>query len=130
MIQSVFLLILIMAVGNIDCTTSLGYIYNATYASTNISAIITYQNTCSECICYGFFSSVPPLYVGLNCYKNNKTCALFANYSSASMVKIYLNSTFIFIQQPSLQNTITGNLESIHENMKKWKPSSKFRFLI
>ena len=108
MIRLVFLLILIVAVTNIYCATRIGYIYNATYASTNITAIVTYNNTCSECICYGFFSSVSPLYVGLNCYKNNKTCALFANYSSSSIVKSDVNSIFIFIQQPPPQNTTTG----------------------
>jgi len=102
-----------MAIGNIDCTTRIGYIYNATYASNNITAIITYTNTCYECICYGFFSSVPPLYVGLNCYQNNKTCALFANYSAISTVQIDFNSTFIFIQQPPTQNTTTGNYTSM-----------------
>jgi len=110
MIRLVFLLILTVAVIKIDCTARVGYIYNATYVSTNIVTIITYQNTCSECICYGFFSSVPPLYVGFNCYKNNNTCALFANYSSSSStVMINLNSTFIFIQQPPSQNATTGN---------------------
>ncbi len=109
MIRSVFLLILIVTVVNIDCTTRIGYIYNAAYGSTNTTTIVAYKNACSECICYGFFSSVSPLYVGLNCYKNNKTCALFTNYSSSSTININLNSTFIFIQQPPSQNTTTGN---------------------
>ena len=109
MIPSVFLLILIVAVTNIHCTTPVGYIYNATYTSTNITAIITHKNTCSECICYGFFSSVPPLYVGLNCNANNKTCALFANYSSSATMRIDFDSAFIYIQQPPSQNTTTGN---------------------
>jgi hypothetical protein len=93
----------------IDCTTRVGYIYNATFVSNDTITVITYENACSECICHAFFLSVPPLYVGLNCYKNNKICALIANYSSPSMMKTNLNSTFIFIQQPPLQNTTTGN---------------------
>jgi hypothetical protein len=110
MIQSVFFLILIMSVINTVCTTRIGYIYNTTYASTtNTSVVITYRNTCSECICQAFFSRVPSLYVGLNCYTNNKTCTLFTNYSSPSTVTINLNSTFIFIQQPPLENTTAGN---------------------
>ena len=109
MIRSVFLPILIMTVVNIDCTTRIGYIYNASYVSNNIPDVVTYKNECSEFICYGLFSSVPPLYVGLNCYKNNKTCALFANYSSPSATKIDPNSIFIFLQQPPSQNTTTGN---------------------
>ncbi len=109
MILPVFLLILIVAVVNIDCTTRIGYICNAAYVSTNITAVSTYKNACTECICYGFFSSVPSLYVGLNCYENNKTCELFANYSSPSTIMTDLNSTFIFIQLPPSQNTITGN---------------------
>jgi len=109
MIRSVFLLILIMALVNIACTISIGYIYNVSYVSTNISAVVTYENTCSECICHGLVASVPPLYVGLNCYTNNKTCVLFANYSSPSTIKIDFNSTFIFIQPPPSQNTTTGN---------------------
>ncbi|CAF1311253.1 unnamed protein product [Adineta steineri] len=46
----------------------------------------------------------------MNCYTNNNTCELFANYSSSSsssIVKFDLNSIFIFIQQPPLQNPAT-----------------------
>ncbi|CAF0863493.1 unnamed protein product [Adineta steineri] len=100
-----------MAVVNIDCTIRIGYIYNATYVSTNITTVITYNNSCSECICDGFLSTVPSLYVGLNCYTNNKTCALFANYLlSSSTIKIDLNSIFIFIQQSLSQNTTTESI--------------------
>ncbi len=102
-------MILAVIIIDIDCTTPVGYIYNATYVSNNTKVVITYKNTCSECICNGFFFSVTPLYVGLNCYTNNKTCELFANYSTSSMVIMNLNSTFIFIQQPPLPNTTTGN---------------------
>jgi hypothetical protein len=94
---------------DVDYAIYIGYIYNATYVSNDTNVVITYKNTCSECICYGFFSSVTPLYVGLNCYKNTKTCELFADYSTSSMVMMNLNSTFIFIQQPPSQNTTTGN---------------------
>ena len=104
-----FLLSLILNIFEIDCTRRIGSIYNATYTSPNVTAVITFKNSCTECICYGFFSTVPSLYVGLNCYQNNKTCALFANYSSSSIVKNNINSTFIFIQQPPSQNTTTGN---------------------
>ncbi|CAF4074379.1 unnamed protein product [Adineta steineri] len=98
-----------MAVIDVDCTIRIGYIYNATYVSTNITAVITYNNSCSECICYGLLSTVPSLYVGMNCYTNNKTCALFANYLiSSSTIKTDLNSIFIFIQQSLSQNTTTA----------------------
>ncbi len=79
------------------------------YVSNDTSVVITYTNTCSECICHGFFSSVPSLYVGLNCYKNNKTCQLFSNYSTPSIMTMNPDSTFIFIQQPPVQNRTTGN---------------------
>jgi hypothetical protein len=87
-------------------------IYNASYVSSISIVIVTYENDCSECICQGLFSNVSPSYVGLNCYKNNKTCALFTTYSS-SMIQINLDSTFIFIQQLSLENTSAGNKTSI-----------------
>ncbi|CAF1482311.1 unnamed protein product [Adineta steineri] len=101
-----------MAVVNVDCTIRIGYIYNATYVSTNITAVIAYNNSCSECICYGLLSTVPSLYVGMNCYTNNKTCALFASYLSLSAIKIDLNSIFIFIQQSISQNTTTESIAS------------------
>ncbi|CAF1482331.1 unnamed protein product [Adineta steineri] len=102
-----------MAVVNVDCTIRIGYIYNATYVSTNSTAVIAYNNSCSECICYGFLSTVPSLYVGMNCYTNNKTCALFGNYLiSSSTIKIDLNSIFIFIQQSLSQNTTTESIAS------------------
>jgi hypothetical protein len=52
------------------------------------------------------------MYVGLNCNKINKTCILFANYSSPSTMMINLNSTFVFIKQPPSQNTSNGNKRS------------------
>jgi hypothetical protein len=109
MIRSFFFLILVVIIIDVACTIPIGYIYNATYVSNDTTIVITYQNACSECICNGFFSSIPPLYVGLNCYQNNKTCQLFANYSTSSMMVWNPNSTFIFIQQPPMQNTTTSN---------------------
>jgi len=108
MIRSTFFLILVVIIIDVGYTIRVGYIYNATYVSNDTKIIITYENTCSECICNGFLSSLSPLYVGLNCYENNKTCELFANYSTSSNVMMNLNSTFIFIQQPPSQNTTTG----------------------
>ncbi len=105
MFRPVFFLIII----NTGCAIPVGYIYNATYVSNDTTIFITYTNTCTECICNGFFSSVPSLYVGLNCYTSNKTCQLFANYSTPSMMVMNFNSTFIFIQLPPVQNTTTGN---------------------
>jgi len=109
MLRSVFFLILVVIIIDVECTRRLGYIYNATYVSNDTTIVITYKNTCSECICNGFFSNIPPLYVGLNFYQNNKTCELFANYSTPSMMETNLNSTFIFIEQPLVQNETTGN---------------------
>ncbi len=109
MLRSVFFFIFTAIIIEITCTISVGYIQNAKYVSNDTTIIITYTNTCTECICSGFFFSAPSLYVGLNCYKNNKTCELFANYSTRSMMTTNLNSTFIFIQQPPVQNTTTGN---------------------
>ncbi|CAF1025380.1 unnamed protein product [Adineta steineri] len=106
MVRSVLLFILTMNIINMGYTELVDFIFNAAYVSTNSSVIITYNDTCSECICQGLLSSVSPSYVGLNCY-NNKTCVLFTNYSSlSSMIQVNLDSTFIFIQQQSsFQNT-------------------------
>lgn len=109
MVQSVFYLILTAIIVDIDCTKLVGYIDNAIYISNETTSIKMHKNTCNECICDGFFSNDPPLYVGLNCYKNNKTCELFSNYSTPSVIKININSTFIFIQQPPMQNKTIGN---------------------
>ena len=110
--RSVFLPFWFMIIIDVGCTERLGYIRNAAYISDDSEIIILYNNTCSECICNGFFSSVSPAYVGLNCYENNKTCELFANYSSSSlsMVTMSLDSTFIFTEQPPSQNQTAGNL--------------------
>lgn len=80
--------------------------------SSNVTTIRTYENTCDECICYGFLSNITSLYLGFNCYKNNHTCSFFTNYSSSTMMTINVNSTFIFVQQPpqsSRPNITTGN---------------------
>ncbi|CAF1184096.1 unnamed protein product [Adineta steineri] len=110
MVRLVFMLFVVAAnFVMIDCTTRIGYIYNATYVSNDTITVITYRNTCSECICYAFFSNVSSSYVGLNCYKSNKTCVLFANYSTPSTMNMNLNSTFIFIKKPPTQNTTAGH---------------------
>ncbi|UJR24206.1 hypothetical protein I4U23_027172 [Adineta vaga] len=105
--QAVFLLILTTNIVNIDGAKRIAYVYNASYISVNHSVSITYQNTCSECICQGLLANVYPPYVGLNCYNNNKTCVLFTEYTSISMIRINLDSTFIFTQLSLLQNTST-----------------------
>jgi hypothetical protein len=131
MIRSVFLLILTTTVFNINCTTRIGRIYNTSYVSNVTSIVMTYKNTCSECICNAFFSAVSPLYMGLNCYTNNKTCRLFANFSSLSLVKD-LNATFIFIQLPPFQSIITGNWTAfvfrtlVYSIARGWETSAEF----
>jgi hypothetical protein len=115
MIPSVFLLILTVNIVDIDCTQVISYIYNASYVSVNSSVIITYTNECSECICQGLFANASPAYIGLNCYNNNNTCALFTDYSSSTAIKINLNSIFIFIEQSTLQNTTTREVLSIKQ---------------
>ena len=106
MILLVRFLILIISISNITDQKYIGYIYNGSYVSNHGKPIVMYKNTCSECICDGFFSSVPPLYVGLNCYKN-KTCVLFANCSLTSRIEVNLNSIFIFVRKPPSQNTLS-----------------------
>ena len=120
MIRPVFLFFLALSVGNIDCAVRIGHINNATFISNITSTIITYKSTCDECLCNAFFSAQPPLYVGLNCYANNKTCHLFANYSSPSVILTDFNSTFSFVRIPPLQNVTTGN----------WTPLFLFRPLL
>ena len=113
MTHLVFFFILTVDLVNIVCTVRIGHIYNATCISNITRTIIRYKNTCDECLCNAFFSAEPPLYVGLNCYANNKTCHLFANYSSPSVMAIDSNSTFIFVRIPPLQNVTTGNSTSL-----------------
>ena len=113
MLQASVFIFWIIFITNIHATKLVGSIRNTSYYSTDTKVVITYNNNCSECICNVFFSNLPPLYVGLNCYKNNKTCELFSNYSTSATIQINVNSTFIFIQQPPLQNRTTGNYTSI-----------------
>ena len=102
------IMIIIIIINNIVCTTHVGYIRNASYISNSTKMIMTYQNTCSECICNGFFSVISAPYVRLNCYQNNKTCELFMNYSTSFTITINPNSTFISIQQPPVRNITTS----------------------
>ena len=62
---------------HINSAEVISLIDNAAYISNTTQIITTYQNACSECICNAFFSNILSPYVGLNCYKNNKTCQLF-----------------------------------------------------
>lgn len=103
-------MVFVIITRNVACATPIGYIYNASYVSGYIDTFITYKNTCSECICNAFISEVLPKYIGLNCYTSNKTCALFANYSTPSTVSANLDSIFIFIQKPPSQNTTSKKI--------------------
>ena len=94
----------------------LGHIRNGSYVSNDTKVLRTFVNTCSECICDGFFSMVSPVYVGLNCYQSRKTCELFANYSIPSMITRNDDSTFIFLQLPPVENKTTGTDMSTYEN--------------
>jgi len=98
---------------HINSAEFISLIDNAAYISNTTKIITTYQNACSECICNAFFSNISSPYVGLNCYKNNKTCQLFVNYSTSTIIEININSTFMFIQRPPppslLLNVTTGN---------------------
>ena len=102
-----------MSYVHLVCASPIGYIYNASYSSTSIDTFIKYNQTCSECICNAFFSNISSPYVGLNCYKNNKTCQLFVNYSTSTIIEININATFMFIPRPPppslLLNVTTGN---------------------
>ncbi|CAF1479472.1 unnamed protein product [Adineta ricciae] len=93
-----------MKINNMNCTTRIGSISDAKYVSNDTITVIEYNNSCSECLCKAFFSSLSPSYVGLNCYMNNKTCYLFVNYSSSGMVVKDINTKFIFKQAPPFRN--------------------------
>ncbi len=66
--------------------------------------VLKYNGTCNECICQAFFKNISSNYQGLNCFEN-KTCLLFPNYLSKSMIHINFNSTFVFKQTESVQTT-------------------------
>ena len=109
MIKTFCFLIFAIITNNVAGATSIGYIFNASYVSNEIETFVTYKDACSECICNAFFPTVLPKYISLNCYTRNKTCALFANYSTPpSSVAVNLDSTFIFMQQPPSQNKTTS----------------------
>lgn len=109
MVRIVSLLFVALIIIDIISTTPVGYISNATYFSSMTTNGFLYNGTCSECICYAFFSSMPSQYKGLNCYTNNNTCLLFVNYSSSYAIQRNVNSTFVFLQSPSLQTMTAGN---------------------
>ena len=106
MFKSIWLLLLIPT--TIDGITQIGVINNGAYLAVNIAKILSYTDSCAECICYGFFSNSSFNYQALNCYQNNKTCFLFSHYLSKFLVHIDLNSIFLFKLSQSLQTTIEG----------------------
>lgn len=109
----IFWFILINTVMKINCTIWIGHISNVTHIPAVADLVITYQTTCSECICKSFFSAEPFSYVGLNCYRNNKTCCLFAHFSSSTVLKEDFNSIFLFTELPPSSVISTGEYASL-----------------
>lgn len=121
----VFLILITFIIDKIHANR-LGYIRNGSYVTNDTKLILTFVNTCSECICDAFFSKIAPMYVGLNCYQSRKICELFVNYSSLSMITMNNDSMFIFLQLPSLQNKTTGTEISMQKNRGVSLISSRF----
>jgi len=101
----------------VDSTTLISSINNAAYVSVNSTNVLSYNGSCDECICYAFFSNILFNSEALNCYKNNKTCLLFTNYISKSLIQIDLNSILLFKPLESLETTSESN--RIHFNNRK-----------
>lgn len=89
-------------------TVRIGYINNSAMLTVNAPQLINYTNTCNECICSALLMNTTAAYVGLNCYRSTRICALFTNYSSTTHLSVNVDSTFIFRQLPSSSNVSTG----------------------
>lgn len=70
-----------------------GYIENAILVAPNTSRTLIY-GTCNECLCIMLNSNQS--IVSLNCYKTNKTCYLFFNYSQSFIYQMENKSETIF----------------------------------
>lgn len=116
MIQSICLVFLLRIFITADCSTNISFIYSAVYVPVNASNVSLYYGTCSECICYAFFSNIQFTYEALNCYDNNRTCSLFPSFSSQSNIRIDTNSKIAFIRQSSSTagNSLTSFLSPSH----------------
>lgn len=106
----------------------IGSISNTTYSASIVDQ--TYFNmSCQECTCIALNNSA----VGWNCMRNNRTCQLIKNYTSADVGFIPINnSTFSFQQIPSrLSTTINPTTSVTTMGMFAYISTSKsFEFVI
>ena len=115
MLKSICLLVFVSTI--VDGTTPIGLIDNAAYVSSSLTdAVYSYTSSCDECICYAFFSNISINYQALNCYQNNRTCLLFRNYLSKSLIRIQPTSTFLFQLSETLQTTAQGKKKILELN--------------
>jgi hypothetical protein len=106
MLKSICLLLSVLII--VDGTIPVGLIDNAAYITSGFADVFSYTDSCNECTCYAFFSNISINYQALNCYKNNRTCLLFRNYLSKSLIRIQRNSIFFY----QLSETTTNGKKS------------------
>lgn len=97
---SLFLLLLVQS------TTSIliGSMSNVSYQS-NDTISVTFNGTCTQCLCEAFVSNPSPNYVAFNCYANENKCDLFHNYSISYQLVTNTSSQFYFY--PNLPPLVT-----------------------
>ncbi|CAF0774080.1 unnamed protein product [Adineta ricciae] len=111
MIRLVYLSFLLHAWLNTCYTTYINYIESAEYVPANLSNVLLYTGSCSDCICQAFFSDNSSKYEVINCYTINHTCLLFPQFVSTSIIRINTNSKLISRQ--TLFNT-TASCSNIY----------------
>ena len=102
-----FFYLLLFLIG-IDQGIEIGKINNVGYLSNDWNEFHVYGNSCDECVCYAFFSDDSFNYQGISCYTNNKTCYLFNNSLSRSLLRIVDHSIFLFKSFDAFQNETEG----------------------
>ena len=118
MTRSIYLLFLVAVI--VNGTRQVTYIDNAEYTLNDSTNVLLYNITCSQCICFAFFSNNPVNYEVINCYKDNKSCLLFTNYLSQSMIRININSTLVHKQNQSSQTTNEGEYFFNRISLRCW----------
>lgn len=104
---------------NIDQGIEIGKIDDAVYLSNDWNEFYLYGNSCDECICYAFLSDNSSNYQGINCYTNNKTCYLFNNSLSRSLLRIADYSIFLFKSLDAFQTETEGKFASLNLSLMK-----------
>ncbi|CAF0916427.1 unnamed protein product [Adineta steineri] len=95
-------------------------IYIPLSSLSNPSTLLSYTNSCEECLCYGI-SSTTPTFVAMNCLLNIYSCQFYSNYSANYSIEWNSTSDFYFFEIPP---TIIALMNEISTETTTTLPSS------